>query len=219
MRAIGQRVVQGGSRYSAPTLIDDTLLATLRSLIPLDTEHLPQAIQVIECLRHAYPCVPQVACFDTAFHRRLPPVAQMYALPRHLRDAGLMRYGFVDYAHHVMQCMVEAAEAFSHRLPELFAGLDRSKELPFPVRYPTACSPQAWAAASPLLMLRTMLRFDPDVRRGCLYLSPEVPEWMGKLVLDGVPLGGGKLRIEVEGNTITRLDKPDTRKIESQNAT
>ena len=92
--AIGQRVVQGGSRYSAPTLITDTLLAALQSLVPLDTEHLPQALQVIECLRQDYPSVPQVACFDTAFHRRMPPVAQMYPLPRDLWDAGVTRYGF-----------------------------------------------------------------------------------------------------------------------------
>ena len=94
LSAIGQRVVQGGSRYSAPTLITDTLLAALRSLVPLDTEHLPQTLQVIESVRHAYPSVPQVACFDTAFHRQMPRVAQMYPLPRDLWDAGVARYGF-----------------------------------------------------------------------------------------------------------------------------
>jgi acetate kinase len=94
LSAIGQRVVQGGSRYTAPTLITDTLLAELRSLVALDTEHLPQALQVIECLRHAYPSVPQVACFDTAFHRQMPRVARMYPLPRELREAGVERYGF-----------------------------------------------------------------------------------------------------------------------------
>jgi acetate kinase len=92
--AIGQRVVQGGSEYSAPTLIDDTVLAALRSLISLDTEHLPQALSVIEWLQQAYPALPQVACFDTAFHRTMPRVAQMYALPRALWDAGVARYGF-----------------------------------------------------------------------------------------------------------------------------
>jgi acetate kinase len=94
LSAIGQRVVQGGSRYSAPTLITDALLAVLRSLIALDTEHLPQTLEVIESLRHAYPSVPQVACFDTAFHRKMPGVAQMYPLPRDIRDAGVARYGF-----------------------------------------------------------------------------------------------------------------------------
>jgi acetate kinase len=94
LRAIGQRVVQGGSQYSAPTLITDTVLALLRSLVPLDTEHLPQALRVIEWIRATYPTLPQVACFDTAFHRQMPRVAQMYPLPRELRDAGVARYGF-----------------------------------------------------------------------------------------------------------------------------
>jgi acetate kinase len=94
LRAIGQRVVQGGSHYSAPTLITDTVLAALRSLVSLDTEHLPQILRVIESIRHAYPTLPQVACFDTAFHRQMPRVAQMYPLPRDLWDAGVARYGF-----------------------------------------------------------------------------------------------------------------------------
>jgi acetate kinase len=94
LRAIGQRVVQGGSQYSAPTLITDEVLAVLRSLVSLDTEHLPQTLGVIEAVRRAYPSLPQVACFDTAFHRQMPRVAQMYALPRDLWDAGVARYGF-----------------------------------------------------------------------------------------------------------------------------
>jgi acetate kinase len=94
LRAIGQRVVQGGSHYSAPTLITDEVLAVLRSLVSLDTEHLPQTLGVIENVRRAYPSLPQVACFDTAFHRQMPRVAQMYALPRDLWDAGVARYGF-----------------------------------------------------------------------------------------------------------------------------
>src|SRR5689334_7835962 len=76
--AIGQRVVQGGTQYSAPTLITDTVLDVLRSLVPLDTEHLPQTLRVIEGVRHTYPSLPQVACFDTAFHRHMPRVARMY---------------------------------------------------------------------------------------------------------------------------------------------
>jgi acetate kinase len=94
LRAIGQRVVQGGSQYSAPTLITDTVLAALRSFVSLDTEHLPQTLRVIESTQHAYPNVPQVACFDTAFHRQMPSVAQMYPLPRDLWENGVARYGF-----------------------------------------------------------------------------------------------------------------------------
>ncbi|HEY7356798.1 MAG TPA: acetate/propionate family kinase [Ktedonobacterales bacterium] len=92
--AIGHRVVHGGSRYSAPHLIDAALLQTVRDLIPVDPEHLPQAVSAIEAAQQAYPTIPQVACFDTAFHRTMPRVAQIYALPRRLADEGLLRYGF-----------------------------------------------------------------------------------------------------------------------------
>jgi acetate kinase len=92
--AIGHRVVHGGPSYSAPQLVNDDLLATLRSLVAVDPEHLPQAIAAIERLQAALPDVPQVACFDTAFHRTMPRVAQIYALPRHYLDAGVIRYGF-----------------------------------------------------------------------------------------------------------------------------
>lgn len=94
LSAIGQRVVHGGNHYSEPTLISGEVLAKLRSLVSLDTEHMPQILRVIDDVQHVFPTVPQVACFDTAFHRQMPRVAQMYALPRDLWDAGVARYGF-----------------------------------------------------------------------------------------------------------------------------
>jgi len=92
--AVGHRVVHGGSRYSEPQLIDDGVVAALRDLIPIDPDHMPQAIEAIEATRRVYPAVPQVACFDTAFHRHMPRVARQYALPRELEQAGVIRYGF-----------------------------------------------------------------------------------------------------------------------------
>ncbi|HXY94252.1 MAG TPA: glycogen debranching N-terminal domain-containing protein [Acidimicrobiia bacterium] len=121
--------------------------------------------------------------------------------------AGLMRYGLTEAAHRVMEGVVAAAAYFGNRLPELFAGLSRT-ELPFPVGYPTSCSPQAWAAASPLLFLRSMLHFDPDVRNGKLHLAPDVPQWIGRLVLGRVPLAGGHVSIEVEGDVCKVLELP-----------
>jgi acetate kinase len=118
LSAIGQRIVQGGSRYTAPTLITDELLAELRSLVALDTEHLPQALQVIECLRQTYPSVPQVACFDTAFHRQMPRVARMYPLPRYLLDAGVERYGFhgLSYEYILQELRSLAGDAADGRV-------------------------------------------------------------------------------------------------------
>jgi glycogen debranching enzyme len=122
--------------------------------------------------------------------------------------AGLMRYGFIEEAHRVMGGLVAAAPFFDDRLPELFAGLDRS-DVPFPVSYPTSCSPQAWAAAAPVLMLRTMLRFEPDIRNSEIRIAPAVPDWMGRLRLEQVPFMGGNLSIEVEGESLHVVDVPD----------
>ena len=121
--------------------------------------------------------------------------------------AGLMRYGFVAEAHRVMYGMVEASPWFGNLLPELFAGTSRD-DFGFPVPYPTSCSPQAWAAASPLLFLRTMLRFEPDFRNSKLHLAPAVPDWIGRLRLERIPVMGGHLTIEVEGEVVHTLEVP-----------
>ncbi|MEX0663220.1 MAG: glycogen debranching N-terminal domain-containing protein [Acidimicrobiia bacterium] len=121
--------------------------------------------------------------------------------------AGLMRYGLIEEAHRVMEGIVGAAGEFGHRLPELFAGFSRS-DYSFPVAYPTSCSPQAWAAASPLLMLRTLLRFEPDVRSKRLNLAPALPDWIGSFRLDGVDLMGGQLMIEAADDRLVAFEGP-----------
>jgi glycogen debranching enzyme len=126
--------------------------------------------------------------------------------------AGLMRYGFVEEAHRVMRGLVEAAPWFGDLLPELFGGMSRDR-LGFPVSYPTSCSPQAWAAASPLLFLRTLLRFEPDIRRSSLHLAPAVPDWIGTLRLERIPIMGGHLGIEVQGEIVRVVDVPEGLKI------
>jgi acetate kinase len=92
--AIGHRLVHGGREYSQPQLLDDTVLDALRKLVPLAPNHLPAELSALELLRRHYPQVPQVACFDTAFHRTMPAVAQFFGLPRRYYDAGILRYGF-----------------------------------------------------------------------------------------------------------------------------
>jgi acetate kinase len=94
LQGVGHRVVHGGDRYSEPQLVDGELLAALRQLIPIDPMHLPQAIGAIEAVSRAFPAVPQVACFDTAFHRQMPRVAQVYPLPGWVEEQGVIRYGF-----------------------------------------------------------------------------------------------------------------------------
>src|SRR5205823_3191937 len=80
--AIGHRVVHGGPVHRAPEPITDALLADLKKLIPIDPDHLPQAVETIEACQRSFPGTLQFACFDTAFHRRMPRVATLYPLPR-----------------------------------------------------------------------------------------------------------------------------------------
>ncbi len=115
--------------------------------------------------------------------------------------AGLMRYGFVEEAQRVAMGLIDTAMAVGGRLPELFGGLDR-RELRVPLGYPASCSPQAWAAASPLLLLRMLLRFDPWLPHGKLWLAPVVPKAIGRLRVGHIPLGGGRLAVEVDGDDV-----------------
>lgn len=92
--AAGHRVVHGGSYYTSPAKVDARLLDTLRKLIPFAPLHLPVEIEAIRAVADHFPDLPQVACFDTAFHRRMPELAQRLPLPGELWDEGVRRYGF-----------------------------------------------------------------------------------------------------------------------------
>lgn len=92
--AIGHRVVHGGTRFSVPVLVDDALLAELDRLCPLAPLHQPHNLAAIRAIQALRPELPQVACFDTAFHHAKPDVASRIALPRALHERGVRRYGF-----------------------------------------------------------------------------------------------------------------------------
>ena len=92
--AAGHRIVHGGPHYTAPTRIDGAVLENLRRLVTFAPLHMPSAIEGIEAVALRFPGLPQVACFDTAFHRRMPQVAQRLPLSRDVWDQGIRRYGF-----------------------------------------------------------------------------------------------------------------------------
>jgi acetate kinase len=92
--AVGHRIVHGGPDYAEPVQIDDATLAKLRALIPLAPLHQPHNVAGVEAAMKAFPSTPQVACFDTAFHRSHPFIDDTYALPRSYYDEGVRRYGF-----------------------------------------------------------------------------------------------------------------------------
>ncbi|SDC03104.1 acetate/propionate family kinase [Ruegeria marina] len=99
--AISHRVVHGGARYADPVKVDSTVLSRLDALSPLAPSHQPHNLDAIRDLSERFPGVPQIACFDTAFHRSLPHNDRIFALPRHLSEEGVVRYGFhgLSYEH------------------------------------------------------------------------------------------------------------------------
>ncbi|HEY2361911.1 MAG TPA: acetate/propionate family kinase [Candidatus Angelobacter sp.] len=94
LEAAGHRIVHGGPKFIAPQLIGEKLKAGLKELIPFAPLHLPDQVAMIEAVAAHFPELPQVACFDTAFHSRMPEVAQRFALPQKLWEQGIRRYGF-----------------------------------------------------------------------------------------------------------------------------
>jgi len=98
---VGHRVVHGGPKYSEPQRITAEMVEELHRLSPLDPEHLPEEILLTEAFHRRFPDLPQVACFDTAFHHNLPRVAQLLPIPRRYEAQGVRRYGFhgLSYAY------------------------------------------------------------------------------------------------------------------------
>lgn len=94
LSAIGHRVVHGGTEFDRPTLIDDEVLRKLEALAPFAPLHQPHNLAGIRAAMQAFPGVPQIACFDTSFHRSHPWVNDTFALPREYYDRGVRRYGF-----------------------------------------------------------------------------------------------------------------------------
>jgi acetate kinase len=92
--AAGHRVVHGGTMYSQPVLVTEPLLRDLQPLLSLAPLHLPHNLAAIEALRRTHPNLPQVACFDTAFHHTQPRVARLFGIPRKFAEEGVVRYGF-----------------------------------------------------------------------------------------------------------------------------
>ena len=94
LTAVGHRVVHGGPKYSTPERLTAEVIDELRRFSPFDPEHLPEEILLIEACQRRFPDLPQVACFDTAFHHDLPRVARLLPIPRRYETAGVRRYGF-----------------------------------------------------------------------------------------------------------------------------
>ncbi|WP_262107519.1 glycogen debranching N-terminal domain-containing protein [Arthrobacter sp. Marseille-P9274] len=122
--------------------------------------------------------------------------------------AGLLRYGFVEEAQRIATALLEAAEYSEGRLPELFCGFGR-EQFSEPVPYPTACSPQAWAATTPILLVTSLMRYDAHVSLGGLWLDPVLPASYGDLHIANAPMAAGRITIEISGSTATVQGLPE----------
>jgi glycogen debranching enzyme len=122
--------------------------------------------------------------------------------------AGLLRYGFAEQVQRISTALFEAAEYTEGRLPELFCGFSR-EHFDEPVPYPTACSPQAWAATTPIMLIKNLMGYYADVARGGLWMDPALPESYGGLHITNAPMANSRITIDISGTntTVTGLPK------------
>jgi acetate kinase len=116
LTAIGHRIVHGGAKHVAPAFITPQLLISLEALTPLDPLHMPPSLAPVHAIAATHPALPQIACFDTAFHHTLPLVAQQFALPRAISATGVRRYGFHGLSYEYIAGQLQT------QLPDLAAG-------------------------------------------------------------------------------------------------
>jgi acetate kinase len=110
--AVSHRVVHGGEKYSTPHCITPAIVSELKKIIHLAPDHLPHELKAIQATSYFYPDMIQVACFDTAFHRNMPNLAKVIALPRHYQHSGMIRYGFhgLSYEYIIQELRKEAGD-------------------------------------------------------------------------------------------------------------
>ncbi len=131
----------------------------------------------------------------------------------HLAIEGLRRYGHDAEAMALADQLIDALVAFDGRLPELFGGHSRA-EVGFPVPYPTACRPQAWAAGVPPALVATLLGIEPDIPGGVIRLAPALPASLDRLATDGLSFPTGGLSVEVSGTGATVTCAPNGVRVE-----
>ncbi|HPO18809.1 MAG TPA: acetate/propionate family kinase [Rubrivivax sp.] len=111
LAAVGHRVVHGGTEFAAPVRVDEAVVERLHKLVPLAPLHQPHNLAPMREVLERLPQLPQVACFDTAMHRTNPPLAQMFALPQALADAGVRRYGFHGLSYEYIASVLPRIDA------------------------------------------------------------------------------------------------------------
>lgn len=161
--AVVHRVVHGGTKYSAPVRVDAAVLAELKSYIPLAPLHQPFALQAIEALLAELPETPQVACFDTAFHRTLPQVEQMLPLPQALWERGVRRYGFHGLSYEYMSAALAERHGDAARGRTIVAHLGSGASLCAMRELRSVATTMGFSALEGLMMGTRCGSLDPGV--------------------------------------------------------
>ena len=168
--AAGHRVVHGGDRFALPTLIDAEVLKVLESLCPLAPLHQPHNLAGIRAVAAQRPDLPQIACFDTAFHQTQPDIARMFALPKCLRDAGLKRYGFHGLSYEYIARTLSKKSYFEKNRRVIVAHLGNGSSLCALKEGRSVASTMGFTALDGLVMGTRTGTIDPGV---LLYLMDE----------------------------------------------
>jgi acetate kinase len=168
--AFGHRVVHGGMGFDRPVLVDAAVLGELKKLIPLAPLHQPHNLAPIEAIAAAAPDIPQVACFDTAFHRSQPAVAQEFALPREITAAGVRRYGFHGLSYDFIVSRLRETDPALARRRLVIAHLGNGASLCAVHEGRSVASTMGFTAVDGLMMGTRSGALDPGV---LLYLMQE----------------------------------------------
>jgi acetate kinase len=213
LAAVGHRVVHGGRLYSAPVRIDAAVLAELRRLIPLAPLHQPHHVAAIEAIARSHPALPQIACFDTAFHHGQPAVAAAFALPRRLAEEGVRRYGFHGLSYEYIAGVLPdhlGPEAAEGRV--VVAHLGAGASLCAMRRRHSIATTMGFTALDGLMMAQRCGALDPGVVLYLLQQKGMTAEAVGDLLYHESGLGGVS---GISDDMRTLLASPDPRAAEA----
>ncbi|MGZ5908076.1 MAG: acetate/propionate family kinase [Reyranella sp.] len=168
--AFGHRVVHGGTEFAAPVRVDASVMAALEKLVPLAPLHQPHNLAPIEAIAAALPDMPQIACFDTAFHRSQAALAQEFALPRELTAAGVRRYGFHGLSYDFIVSRLGEIDPALARSRLVIAHLGNGASLCAVAQGRSVASTMGFTAVDGLMMGTRSGALDPGV---LLYLMQE----------------------------------------------
>jgi acetate kinase len=168
--AAGHRVVHGGDRHAAPVLLTPPVIAELERLCPLAPLHQPHNLAGIRAVGALRPALPQVACFDTAFHQTQPELARLFPLPRALSDAGIKRYGFHGLSYEYIARRLPSLPALAGRRKVIVAHLGNGSSLCAMQDGRSVASTMGFTALDGLMMGTRTGSLDPGV---LLYLMEE----------------------------------------------